>query len=178
MIEEIGEEVIEDQVVPENMPFNNTQNQYPNQLMFNPLNTQNYPNQGMANTFNNNYPNQFVDGKKGKRIKTWIEVGAQGWDGMENLPATFSNYGEKSVHIFSPRVDIYSCIPGSEYAYFNGTSMATPIVSGLVGILKSFNPDLTTEEVYDILKSTGTKVKDSGKVGKVINPLEAIQQVQ
>ena len=93
--------------------------------------------------------------------------------------AYFSNTNTKlKMPIAAPGVNILSTVPKEGYQSYNGTSMATPIVSGLVGIMKSFNPDMTTEEVYEILKSTGTKVNDSGKVGKVINPLEAIQQVQ
>ncbi|MEM7372149.1 MAG: S8 family serine peptidase [Bacteroidota bacterium] len=93
--------------------------------------------------------------------------------------ASFSNTNTKlKMPIAAPGVNILSSVPSSKYQSYNGTSMATPIVAGLVGMLKSFNPDLTTEQVYDILKSSGTKVKDSGKVGKVINPLEALKQVQ
>lgn len=93
--------------------------------------------------------------------------------------ASFSNTNTKlKMPIAAPGVNILSSVPSSKYQSYNGTSMATPIVAGLVGMLKSFQPDLTTEQAYEILKSTGTKVKDSGKVGKVINPLEALNKVQ
>ena len=93
--------------------------------------------------------------------------------------AFFSNTNTKlKMPIAAPGVNILSSTPGSEYQAFNGTSMATPIVAGLVGMLKAFKPDLTTEEAYRILKNTGHKVNDSDKVGLVINPLEALKQVQ
>ena len=93
--------------------------------------------------------------------------------------AYFSNTNTKlKMPIAAPGVNILSSVPDSKYQAYNGTSMATPIVAGLLGMMKAFQPDLTTEQAYDILKSTGTKVNDSGKVGKVINPLEAIKQVK
>jgi subtilisin family serine protease len=44
--------------------------------------------------------------------------------------ASFSNYGAASVHLGAPGVQVLSTIPGATYAYFSGTSMATPHVSG------------------------------------------------
>lgn len=93
--------------------------------------------------------------------------------------ASFSNTNTKLKRpIAAPGVNILSSVPGSKYQSYNGTSMATPIVAGLIGIMKSLNPDLTTDQVYDILQTTGTKVKDSPRIGKVINPMGAIQGVE
>jgi probable HAF family extracellular repeat protein len=44
--------------------------------------------------------------------------------------ASFSNYGATTVHLGAPGVRVLSTIVGGGYAYFNGTSMATPHVSG------------------------------------------------
>ena len=59
----------------------------------------------------------------------------------------------------------------------SGTSMSTPVVSGLVGIMRSLNPDLTESEVYDILESTGRSVRDSARIGKLIDSEAAITTV-
>jgi subtilisin family serine protease len=44
---------------------------------------------------------------------------------------------------------------------FNGTSAAAPIVSGLVGLILSVNPNLTYKQVDQILKETADKVDPS-----------------
>jgi subtilisin family serine protease/subtilase family serine protease len=51
--------------------------------------------------------------------------------------AWFSNYGAETVHLGAPGVDILSTTPGNTYAYFNGTSMATPHVSGAAALVLS-----------------------------------------
>lgn len=97
----------------------------------------------------------------------------------ENLrKAPFSNTNTKLKRpIAAPGVNILSSIPGSKYQAYNGTSMATPLVAGLVGIMKAYQPDLTTDQVYAILQETGTVAPDTDRVGRVVNPLGAIQAV-
>jgi subtilisin family serine protease len=63
--------------------------------------------------------------------------------------ASFSNYGQTLVHLAAPGVNILSTTRGNTYRYFNGTSMATPHVSGAAALILSKCP-LTTAT----LKST------------------------
>jgi subtilisin family serine protease len=53
--------------------------------------------------------------------------------------------------ISAPGVNVRSCIPGGTYASWNGTSMATPHVTGSVGIICQKNPNLSTTELYSFL---------------------------
>jgi len=92
--------------------------------------------------------------------------------------AVFSNYiQEVDYGIAAPGVNIYSSIPGNKYASFNGTSMATPYVAGLVGLMKSIRPELTTKQAHDILKKTGDKTGNTKETGPFIQPAKAVKAV-
>ncbi len=92
--------------------------------------------------------------------------------------ATFSNYvNDIAMGVAAPGVNIYSTFPKNEYKTFNGTSMATPYVAGLVGVLKSINPTLTTTEVYEILQGSGVGTNSTSETGRFIQPGEAVKLV-
>lgn len=92
--------------------------------------------------------------------------------------AIFSNHvTHLKMGVAAPGVAIYSTFPNNEYKTFNGTSMATPYVAGLVGILKSIQPDLTTKQVYAILNESGKNTNATKETGKLIQPAKAIQLV-
>ncbi|MEL7532120.1 MAG: S8 family serine peptidase [Bacteroidota bacterium] len=92
--------------------------------------------------------------------------------------AVFSNTNNQlKMPIAAPGVNCLSSIPGSEYKQYSGTSMATPVAAGLLGILKALNPDLTAEQAYQILHDTGKTVNDSKRIGNVIMPKAAIESV-
>jgi subtilisin family serine protease len=55
-------------------------------------------------------------------------------DHNDNL-ASFSNYGAITVDIAAPGVNILSTFPGNQYGSISGTSMATPHVSGALGLV-------------------------------------------
>ena len=70
--------------------------------------------------------------------------------------SSFSNYGPL-VDISAPGSNIWSTVsnhyaPG--YASYSGTSMATPHVVGLIGLMLSANPGLTRTELLDIMSMT------------------------
>jgi len=92
--------------------------------------------------------------------------------------AKFSNFiTDIDMGICAPGVDIYSTIPDNKYAAFSGTSMATPQVAGLLGIMKSINPSLTTKEAFNIISETGLKLNEFKTTGAFIQPAEALKKV-
>ena len=93
--------------------------------------------------------------------------------------ASFSNHIESiTMGIAAPGVNIYSTFPNNKYVVLNGTSMATPYVAGLLGIMKALNPNLTTKEAYKILSTSGIATGNTKKTGKFIQPLEAIKALK
>ncbi|MTJ22286.1 S8 family serine peptidase, partial [Dolichospermum sp. UHCC 0352] len=71
-------------------------------------------------------------------------------DHNDNL-ANFSNYGANSVDLAAPGVNILSTVPGNLYSSFNGTSMASPHVAGVAGLVWANNPSLSAKEVKQVL---------------------------
>lgn len=61
--------------------------------------------------------------------------------------ASFSNYGATSVDLSAPGVAIYSTVTGNKYKNLDGTSMATPHVSGVAGLIVAQYPGITNEEI-------------------------------
>ena len=53
--------------------------------------------------------------------------------------------------------------------------MATPYVAGLLGLLKSIQPDLTTKQAYKIINSTGADTQNTAQTGKLIQPAAAVK---
>lgn len=102
-------------------------------------------------------------------------IGASAID-IELNKAAFSNtVNDIKMGVAAPGVSIYSTIPNNKYNAYNGTSMATPYVAGLVGLMKSINPKLTAPEAYEILNKTGKDTKSTNLTGKLIKPANAVQ---
>lgn len=107
-------------------------------------------------------------------VKGVITVGATD---LERKLTSFSNTPQGvDFFIAAPGKDIYSTLPGDRYEFFNGTSMATPLVASLVAILKSHNPELQTEEIYRILTQSGKSVSGEEEI-KMISPLNALKYI-
>ena len=66
--------------------------------------------------------------------------------GKDLKRASFSNIGGE---VSAPGVDIVSTVPGGTYKAEDGTSMAAPHVTGLVGYLLADDPQLTEGQVRD-----------------------------
>ena len=66
-----------------------------------------------------------------------------------------TNFGE-TVDIAAPGENINSLNVWGGYIEYSGTSMAAPFVTSAVAIIKSINPDITSEEVLGLIKSSAT----------------------
>ena len=115
-------------------------------------------NEGENNDDTPSYPTPLLAG--GTRAANWIEVGASSWKPLAALPAEFSNYGREQVDLFAPGVDILSTVPGGGLKRESGTSMAAPVVSGVVALLMAYFPELTAMQVRDILLESVRKLPD------------------
>jgi subtilisin family serine protease len=128
-------------------------------------------NDGKEVTNENNFPTDkyakrgFLNLFGSKYAENWIEVGALNWKTGEKLAAPFSNYSPFYVDLFAPGMAIYSTVPFDEYEDLQGTSMAAPVVAGVAAMIRSYFPDLTAEQVKDILLQSAVKQKD-----KVVQP--------
>jgi len=96
---------------------------------------------GNNNDVNPKYPASY-------NLDNIISVAAT--DRNDNL-ATFSNIGAQSVDIGAPGVDILSSVPGGGYDSYQGTSMATPHVAGVVSLLMSKFPSETAAQIKNRL---------------------------
>ncbi len=92
--------------------------------------------------------------------------------------ATFSNFGAKSVAVAAPGVDILSTWLDNSYEEKSGTSMATPVVSGVAALIVAENPRISVDELRKrILAASDPIVALKGKTvtGGRINAAKALE---
>ena len=132
-----------------------------------------------------NYPRKFyTENGQMKYFSNLLCVGASSWmkqysadkdpsnlNRKFDLAASFSNFSDKVVDLFSPGVEVYSTVPGGKYQRMSGTSMAAPNAAGVAAIIKGYFPDLTAAQLKDILMKSSrnygdlaVKTKELGRV--------------
>ncbi len=92
--------------------------------------------------------------------------------------ASFSNYGANTVELGAPGVSIVSDSPGGGFRTLSGTSMATPHVSGAVGLMAAVFPnDTAMQRKNRILEYVDPIPALSGKTitGGRLNVYQAVQ---
>jgi flagellin-like hook-associated protein FlgL len=90
-----------------------------------------------------------------------LAVGAS--DYLDHM-ASFSNLAgvAKAATVDAPGVNILSTYVGNTLAVLSGTSMAAPLVAGAAAVLESLFPNLTGNEITNLLTSTA---RDMGQIG-------------
>lgn len=76
------------------------------------------------------------------------------------VKARFASYGEW-VSVIGPGERIYSAYPGGGFAWWSGTSMATPFVAGQVALIRSMAPELTAEEIGQLIGGSAQPIDTS-----------------
>ena len=118
-------------------------------------------------------------GNNGNDIKTYpacyqgiLSVGSVA---KTDVRAYYSSYG-RWVDIAAPGGDwfldsrILSTTPDNNYEVMQGTSMASPLVAGLAGLIKSYNPSLSSNQIVELLIANSDDISNeldnyAGKLG-------------
>lgn len=85
----------------------------------------------------------------------------------EDQKADFSNYGDW-VDLAAPGVNILSTYKNSQYQTMSGTSMASPIVTGIAGLVISQHPDYSLELIKYILTKAVVPVDFELRYGRIL----------
>ncbi len=80
--------------------------------------------------------------------------------------ASYSN-AAAIMDLFAPGSSITSSVPGTSYATWNGTSMATPQVAGAIAVLRQRYPSDSVDALEGRLKATGVPLDDQRSGGGV-----------
>ncbi len=93
----------------------------------------------------------------------------------------YSNYGVKTVDVAAPGGNIFSALPQNRFGYKSGTSMATPFVSGLAALIKSYKASLTPVQIIQVIENN-TKalqsLKGKVKTGGLIDAGKALKSIK
>ncbi|MFH1933703.1 MAG: S8 family serine peptidase [Pseudomonadota bacterium] len=117
-----------------------------------------------------------------------ISVGATDINDERSIwsASSSSNYSDfpNSLWVAAPGTDVYTTDVTTffNYEYVNGTSIATPFVSGLAAFIKQVNPSLTNIEIANTIRSTARDVSvtypdESNHTWKMINAFKAVTTI-
>jgi len=104
-------------------------------------------NQGNDNDQNPEYPASFTS-------PNLVSVAALNESGSRS---SFSNFGRSTVDIAAPGEGVVSTVPGGQYAYYSGTSMAAPFVTSAVALLAAQNPTLSASDIISLITNGAKK---------------------
>jgi subtilisin family serine protease len=98
----------------------------------------------------------------------------------QDAKAGFSNYGASTVHLGAPGQTILSTVPGG-FAYFSGTSMAAPHVTGVAALAASLAPELAYHGIRSAILNgvdPTASLQNITVTGGRLNAAQSLQQLQ
>ena len=125
-------------------------------------------NNGTSNDRSPHYPSNYD-------LPNVISVAASD---SNDVLASFSNFGVKTVHIAAPGKGIVSTWLNDDYREASGTSMATPYVAGVAALIVANEPKISVEKLREkLLKSVDKLDSMNGKIenGGRINAAKALE---
>ncbi|MFN2533002.1 MAG: S8 family serine peptidase [Pyrinomonadaceae bacterium] len=101
-------------------------------------------------------------------------------DNLDQL-ASWSNFGQRNVTVAAPGTNILTTQIGGGYWAVTGTSASAPLVSGVVGLLKSVNPALNVQQTVKAISDGARKITsltDKVSSGGVLDAAATLQSIR
>lgn len=140
------------------------------------------------------YPTDVKYGEVNELSSNFIDVGSISKRTDSTMVSPFSNYGKNNVDLFAPGEEIYVAIPDNQYKYDSGTSLAAPMVSGTAALIWLYYPNLSVQEVKNIILESGVTIdkmvvkpgtdnemvhfSELCKTGKILNTYNAMKMAE
>ena len=111
---------------------------------------------GNTDTNGNHYPAAGDHPLPTQGLLAVTSVTSSGDDDLNELKSEFSTYG-LWVDVSAPGEEIHSTFPEDKYATWSGTSMATPLVSGQVALIRALDGSLDPAGIEDKIRTSALK---------------------
>ncbi len=126
----------------------------------------------------------------GRKAANVITVGWSRSRFDQRLAHPNSDYSKTGVDLFAPGSDIFGPVPDNGYEFRSGSSDSAPIVTGVVALLLSYFPSLSSDQVKEIVLASsfrpdivvnrpGSKVpvpfSSLSVTGGIVNAYDAVQ---
>lgn len=77
----------------------------------------------------------------------------------EYKSSIFTNYS-LGTNVSAPGEGIYSAYSNNSFKMFDGTSMAAPIITGTIALMKTIKPDINVKQCIAVIQKTGKKLDE------------------